>query len=168
MDGLTGLWNRTYLREALGRAVADLRRHGRSFAVLMVDVDHFKACNDTHGHPFGDRVLQSIAEALQSSVREQDAVCRYGGDEFAVLLTDARAQDGERTAHRIHAALSRMLLAHEGVPVQVTVSIGICGVGGYEEADDPAEAVLEAADRALYKAKVGGRNRSCVAVPPPD
>jgi len=163
LDGLTGLWNRSYLDDALTRAVATHRRHGRPFCLAMVDVDHFKRLNDTHGHPFGDRVLQEIARALQAAVREADIVCRYGGEEFALLLADARRGEGEAACRRVHEHLARMRLHSGRERVSVTASVGLASSVGNLVAADPCAAILEAADRALYAAKAGGRNQTRVA-----
>jgi diguanylate cyclase (GGDEF)-like protein len=146
IDGLTGLWNRAYFDQRLPAEVALSERSGRPLACLMVDIDRFKQVNDRHGHPFGDEVLREVARALGEGCRSHDVVCRYGGEEFAVLLPDTAPDQSAALAERLRASVAALVLKHGKEAVPVTCSIG-------------AGPNVDAADRALYDAKYGGRNR---------
>lgn len=161
-DPLTGLANRRRLMAELEREVQRSSRLGRRFAVAMLDVDHFKHFNDTYGHQAGDELLKRLARALQDLVREVDTAARYGGEEFLVVLTETPAGAAERVAERMRVRLAEEQFAPPGgaTPVGATVSIGL--------AEFPAdgaspEALIAAADQALYRAKAGGRNRVILA-----
>ena len=158
IDGLTGLWNRTYLDSRLEAEVAHARRTSRSVSCIMLDVDHFKSINDRYGHPFGDEVLRMIAVALGASCRSEDVVCRYGGEEFAVLLPNTNAAAASELAERLRRAIEGEAMKFKGQVVKVTSSFGVS-----ELSDDTATRVIECADKALYEAKQSGRNRVCVA-----
>ena len=160
-DSLTGLYSRRFFEEAL-RVEAERAARGRTgLAVLITDVDHFKAINDTHGHPAGDRVLRELASRLRDGCRPGDVLARYGGEEFAVLLPDTDAGRAVEVAERIRAHVAAApLWADNERPLAVTVSIGVASLSG-DSADLPA--VVQAADRALYAAKSAGRNRVTAA-----
>lgn len=147
-DGLTGLHNHRHFQERLRRDLEIARRAGRPLSIVMFDVDHFKAYNDTYGHPAGDEVLRRVAEALRHEARAADLVARYGGEEFVVAMPDADRDAAHAAAERIR----RHVLA-EGV---VTISGGIAT---FPADGDDAEALIERADRALYRAKREGRDR---------
>ncbi len=150
-DELTGLPNKRALRDRLAILAREGRR-GRKFATVVVDVDHFKAVNDTHGHPVGDAVLRHIGQTLRAQVRSTDFVARYGGEEFVVLYTDVDEAVAAALAEHLREAI-----ASSGGPVRVTASFGVCGNAG-ELAGD-GEAMIALADQALYRAKRAGRNR---------
>ena len=157
-DFLTDLPNSVLLDDRMTQAIALARRHGKQIAVLFVDLDHFKAINDSLGHAAGDKLLQSVALRLKACVRSSDAVSRKGGDEFVVLLSEiARAKDAARSAGKIIAA---MAAAHQiaGQELLVTASIGI-SIYPLDGADP--EILLRAADAAMYRAKKNGRNQYC-------
>ncbi|UUX96882.1 diguanylate cyclase [Aquabacterium sp. J223] len=150
-DALTGLFNRRLLDERLAAELARHRRSGRPLAVVLADIDHFKAVNDGHGHAEGDRVLRDVARCLQGTVRGTDIVGRYGGEEFLLLLPDTPAEGALAACEKLRAVVA----ACPGA-VRVTISLGIA----VPAADWPdAAAVLAAADAALYRAKAEGRNR---------
>jgi diguanylate cyclase (GGDEF)-like protein len=161
-DPLTNLYNRRQLEEGLHREILRARRVGASVGVMAIDIDHFKKINDTLGHEAGDCVLRKIAEELIGSVREEDIACRAGGEEFVIILPGTG-----RTALRARAeALRRMI---EGVRIspgagnlKLTVSIGLAGLPSH---GDTVQALLRAADVALYKAKAAGRNRVMMCDP---
>jgi len=162
-DPLTGLPNRRLLLDRLHQALAASRRGARQGAVLFIDLDNFKSLNDTLGHGMGDRMLQAVAKRLQASLRAEDTVARWGGDEFVVLLQDL-GQDARRAALHAEAA-GEKLLRVLGQPYHLddsahhsTPSIGIVMWG---EAESSAEELLKHADHALYQAKAAGRNRLC-------
>ena len=153
-DGLTRLPNHTAWLEAVEREFARSKREGRSMAVLMIDLDHFKAVNDQHGHQAGDEVLRGVAEAVRESLRQHDIPGRYGGEEFGVLLPGSDAASAEAIAERIRRKIEWASFAGE---LKVTASIGCAAI----HANDLSPASLIArADRALYEAKAAGRNRA--------
>ena len=160
-DALTGLLNRRYLDEYLPRELARSLRSGEPFAVLMFDLDHFKAFNDNFGHEAGDRVLQELATLLHTMTRSGDIACRYGGEEFVLIMHRSTIESARRRAEDIRAAVSALDLVHRGRPLgHLTVSIGLAAFPG---CGNDAEALLRAADTALYAAKHAGRNRVEVA-----
>ena len=160
-DALTGLYNRRYLEEGLVRELARCMRRQLPLAVLMLDLDHFKAFNDTYGHAGGDLVLATFGKLLEASCRTEDIPCRFGGEEFALVLPEASAQVALLRAQQIRDALAIQALSHMGRELgHVTVSIGVAAwpVNGRTPAD-----LLQAADAALYRAKHAGRDRAEMA-----
>ncbi len=151
-DGLTGLVN----RRSFENRVRSLRSSGRAFSVVLADLDRFKTLNDTYGHEAGDRALRMFAEVLRSEVREEDLACRYGGEEFAVLLPGAETAEAIEAMQRVRAELRRMSRA--GDTPAVTASFGIAHS---DDADDLDDLVLRA-DRALFAAKDAGRDCVCI------
>ena len=166
-DPLTGLFNRRYLDQALALETTRQRRGKRPFSLVMVDVDHFKHYNDSHGHPKGDVLLRELAALLTQNVRASDIVCRVGGEEFVVVLIDAELPTAFAAAEKLRAAVAAHPFAHAGdQPLgKLTVSAGVASWPKHGiEPDD----VLEAADRALYKSKGAGRDRVTAAAAPGD
>jgi diguanylate cyclase (GGDEF)-like protein len=159
VDALTRLLNRHRLDEDLADECRRSARYGRPLSVVMMDVDHFKAFNDAHGHPAGDVVLQSVAEVLRLNVRATDSAYRYGGEEFLVLLRETDEVGASLLAERLRAALERTLARQRGGQ-GVTASFGVAQYGATRALPGP---LVEAADRALYRAKREGRNRVVVA-----
>jgi diguanylate cyclase (GGDEF)-like protein len=160
-DPLTGLHNRRYLDESLPREVTRCLRRQQPLAVLMLDVDHFKSFNDTHGHAAGDALLTGIAQTLQANTRGEDLVCRYGGEEFTVVLVDAPRDCAVRRAEDIRNALGAVTVQHLRQTLGPrTVSIGLSMLP--DDGQTP-EMLLRHADAALYRAKHAGRNRVIVA-----
>jgi len=160
-DGLTGVDNRKRLADVLAAQFARFRRNGRPFAVLMVDIDRFKAINDTWGHAAGDDVLVRTAAILREAVRAVDFVARYGGEEFVVVLVETATAGARDVAERIRSAIESGPITGGDARIAVTVSIGVTHS---REDDDGPEAVLRRADVALYKAKRAGRNQVTDAV----
>ena len=154
-DALTGLMNRRAFTDRLDAAFAACRRGAAGFAVLYFDLDHFKDANDTLGHPIGDRLLQQVAERVLGTVRQSDAVARFGGDEFAVLQSDVSSVTPDAVARKINQILARPFLI-DGNEVRITASIGIALYG--PEVASP-DALMVHADLALYRAKEDGRDR---------
>ena len=155
-DPLTGLPNRQLLLDRLRHQIAASRRTNQPFAVLFIDVDRFKAINDAHGHPAGDRLLQAIAGRLTSALREVDTVARLGGDEFVVLATDIRhASDVVAVADKLRHAMEGPI-SIEGSDVRVTLSLG---ASIYPDDGGDADTLLRVSDGALYRAKEEGRDR---------
>jgi diguanylate cyclase (GGDEF)-like protein len=163
-DRLTGLFNRRYLDETLALELARVKRADQTTSAIMLDIDHFKAFNDRHGHDAGDAVLRAVAGALKSVTRGGDIVCRYGGEEFCVLMPGAPLEQARARADAIRQAVERIKIEHNGVTLgPVTVSAGIAAWPSHGET---MEAVLQRADAALYEAKREGRNRALVAAAP--
>jgi diguanylate cyclase (GGDEF)-like protein len=158
-DGVTGLYTHRYFQERLSEEVRWAERYGRPLALVMVDTDHFKKFNDTLGHPEGDKLLKEISALLRSYTRESDLVCRYGGDEFSLILKDTDKESALKTAERIRDAFQ---LRFGKLPVKVTSSIGVATFPG--DARTKTELVA-GADAALYRSKQGGRNRVSGASP---
>ncbi len=155
-DVLTGLNNRRHLMETLEQEAGRSRRRGGGFAILMIDVDHFKKFNDTFGHLAGDNVLIKLASILQESARDIDSAARYGGEEFVVMLPDTSLKDAAQVAERIRTRLTTEHFGTDDAYVTVTLSIG---VAEFPQDGDSPEAVLAKADSALYHAKRRGRDR---------
>jgi two-component system cell cycle response regulator len=156
-DQLTGLHNRRYMTGQLGALVARATRGGDPVSALMIDIDHFKKINDGFGHDIGDEVLREFAVRLASNVRAIDLPCRYGGEEFMVIMPDTGLEDAGRIAERIrrHVAGSPFRVPGGSEPLSVTISIGVATTTG---AGDTAEALLKRSDEAVYAAKAAGRN----------
>jgi diguanylate cyclase (GGDEF)-like protein/PAS domain S-box-containing protein len=160
-DPLTGLFNRRHLQEALFRELARCKRERAPAALLMVDVDHFKRCNDRYGHPAGDAVLQAVAKVLEAHVRQGELACRFGGEEFAVLLPGCDLDGGLRVGARILEGVRALVPVHENRPLdRVTVSLGLAV---FPQDGSTPQSLVEAADAALYAAKEEGRDRLAVA-----
>jgi diguanylate cyclase (GGDEF)-like protein len=156
-DGLTGALNRRSFDESLGQEFARARRHGHHLGLVMLDIDHFKGINDTYGHPGGDTVLRLFAETVASTLREGDALFRYGGEEFAALLPHADAKGALAAATRMVARVAQTPVMVHGRPVAITTSAGVVSLGSANRAGADLTA---AADSALYEAKKQGRNRA--------
>ncbi len=154
IDGLTGLWNRRYLDAQMTVELAASRRTGEPLACIMADVDHFKSINDRFGHGFGDQVLHRIASMLTDQCRPKDIVCRYGGEEFAILLPQTSAADAVDVAERLRHEVEQLVFTYGDKPIPVTCSFGVAYLR-----DQVPPTVLELADEALYQAKHSGRNR---------
>lgn len=159
IDGLTGLWNRAYFDEALIGDLKHAQRHGHWVGCLMTDVDRFKQVNDKYGHPFGDRVLQHIGHVLQQICRGGEVPCRYGGEEFALIVPRADLIGLRSLGERVRAAISAMTFQHRGGTVQVTASVGAAVILPSNDIDGSARQLVSAADDNLYLAKQAGRNR---------
>ncbi|MBI3405769.1 MAG: diguanylate cyclase [Acidobacteria bacterium] len=160
-DPLTGLFNRRYLEESLEREIRRAARKQSAMSVLMLDVDHFKRFNDTHGHDAGDQLLQSLAKLFQAHTRREDIACRYGGEEFTLVFPDAAIENAAQRAEQLRARASEMAVQHGGKPLgPVTLSLGAACFPAH---GTDVAALLHAADQALYRAKSGGRNRVVLA-----
>ncbi len=162
-DSLTGVYNRRYIDRRLLEEIARARRQNYQISFMYIDIDHFKRVNDTVGHQGGDEVLREVAARIKAELRLSDALARFGGEEFVVLLIDADLDSAAFVAERIRAGVAASLieLSH-GLQVSITASIGVASLG-QPEPDRPAEQVamelIAHADEALYQAKEGGRNR---------
>jgi two-component system cell cycle response regulator len=157
IDGLTGIRNRAALDEALVAAVSLFDRSGQPLCVLMLDIDHFKAVNDGSGHGVGDEVLRSVGGLIQRSCRPSDAACRFGGDEFGVVLVDTDEKGGMLVAERLLESIRELRVTTESGPLSITASAGLAPSGRQSGTFASAD-ILKAADDALYQAKSAGRN----------
>lgn len=157
-DSLTGLLNHSALKEQLNRELSRALRNREPLTLAMVDLDHFKRVNDTHGHPGGDRVLRSLARLLQQRLRKTDLIGRYGGEEFAVILPGTPLAQAQQVMENLRASFSAIHFPFEKEPRSLTLSCGLAAFPAFESASD----LTMAADQALYQAKAQGRN--CVRV----
>lgn len=157
-DPMTGLFNRGYFDTLLDFEIERARRYGRRFALVMVDADHFKRVNDTHGHPTGDSVLRALARALRLGVRQSDVVVRYGGEEFLLLLHETGDGSAYDKAESLRQTISKLILkpGSSGHSIKLTVS---AGVANYPDDGQTGRSLLTAADQRLLRAKQAGRNR---------
>jgi diguanylate cyclase (GGDEF)-like protein len=163
-DALTGLSNRRQFELALTSEIDRVARAGEPALMLMIDIDHFKRVNDTHGHPAGDLVLRSVAQALQECIRPMDTLARFGGEEFAMILPNCPPAFGLAVAERVRARVQRLPIAiAPGQQVTVTVSIGGAFAPLWVRSSAPLW--LERADQQLYRAKAEGRDRACLEQP---
>jgi two-component system, cell cycle response regulator len=162
LDGLTGLWNRGYLDQRVESELNIARRYGRPVSLILLDIDHFKQINDTHGHLFGDIVLQGAAECLPIYARRSDIVTRYGGEEFAVLLADTGLRAAAYVAERLRTAVEAKGFEKRSELIHVTVSLGVACTHTMT-VDLTRENLLGEADKALYASKEGGRNQTHVS-----
>jgi len=160
-DPLTGLGNRRHFRTVLSREIEIVARSGNSALLLMMDIDHFKKVNDTHGHLAGDKVLQAVGRCIASCVRPQDTVARYGGEEFAIVMPDCQAAYGETVAERIRQSIAALSIPVSPLlNLQITTSVG--GAFAPVWVRSTADLWIERADTQLYLAKAQGRNRVCI------
>jgi two-component system, cell cycle response regulator len=160
-DALTGTLNRRRFAEVLRHELASAQRYKYPLSLMLFDVDHFKAVNDSQGHASGDEALRNVAQIIGSSIREVDTCARYGGDEFVVLLPHTQGENATVVAERIRGSLARARASWQGAACNLSLSVGIASSEDASLAN-PDE-LLEAADRALYDAKQQGRDRAVVA-----
>lgn len=159
-DALTGLYNRHYLSATMERELARCRREGLPVSVLLIDIDHFKQVNDRHGHQAGDEALRQLANMLRAHARAADIVCRYGGEEFLLVLPGMAKETACERAEAYRAEFARTTLSHGATPIRCTLSIGVSVVP--EHGATPEEVIAQA-DEALYRAKAQGRDQVMVA-----
>ena len=163
-DPLTGLSNRRQFELALASEIDRVARAGEPALVLMIDIDHFKKINDTHGHPAGDLVLKAVAQALHECIRPMDTLARFGGEEFAMILPNCPPSFGLAVAERVRLKVqSRVVTIAPGQQVSVTVSLG--GAFAPQWVRSSAPLWIDRADQQLYRAKSEGRNRACLEQP---
>jgi two-component system cell cycle response regulator len=156
-DGLTATFNKRYLLDALQRSIQECERKLRPLALLMLDVDHFKAVNDTHGHLAGDEVLLGLCQRLRDSLRRDEILARYGGEEFALLVPETTIDDARSLAERLRKCIEAAPLETSQGAISITASIGVAGLKGGTSLT-PTDFIAEA-DKNLYAAKTSGRNR---------
>jgi len=161
IDGLTGLYNRAFFDARIKEEMERARRYRHSLALVIFDVDRFKRLNDTYGHSFGDVVLAEVAETARLIARQTDVVARYGGEEFVITLPEQNLDGAAQMAERVREGIEELQLRHNGEKITVTASFGVASTieVGYESIPE----LVNTADRMLYAAKEGGRNRVCIA-----
>jgi diguanylate cyclase (GGDEF)-like protein len=156
-DPLTGLPNRREFNDRLEERMSAWKRRNEVFSLLMLDVDHFKALNDQHGHLAGDQVLATIARVLRGAVRREDIVARFGGEEFAILLPNTSLEQAMLVAEKVREAVANSVVTHNDKAILVTASGGLAAI----DVNDTPQSLIQKADAALYAAKASGRNRTC-------
>ena len=159
LDGLTGIFNRRFFELRIMEEIERARRYGTGMSVIMADIDHFKRLNDEFGHLLGDEVLRQVSSVFHEQVRKIDVVCRYGGEEFAILLTQTNAEQALIVAEKLRKIVQGWQFP--GVPRTVTIS---AGVSAYPDHGTTRDDLMRAADSGLYAAKQAGRNRAFLAV----
>jgi len=157
-DQLTGLHNRRYMSRHLDNLLAQARKSGKPLAFLIMDIDFFKLVNDTHGHDIGDEVLCEFAKRIAANVRGIDLACRYGGEEFVVVMPDTDVAYAYSVAERLRKSIETTPIEISRAPGKLSITISI-GIAESENDNDSAEDLLYRADQALYRAKKTGRNR---------
>jgi two-component system cell cycle response regulator len=160
-DALTGIWNRGTILETLDREIIRSQREGVSLGVLMGDLDHFKSVNDTYGHLTGDEVLREATARIQAGVRSYDAVGRFGGEEFLILLPGCDAAATADKAEQLRATIGKQPMETTTGPLRITISVGAVATANWP--NESANQVLLMVDAALYRAKEEGRNRVAMA-----
>ena len=158
-DALTGLYNRRYLEDALERELSSAAETHQPLSLLMLDIDHFKEFNDSHGHIAGDTLLQALGNLLNGSIHNREFACRYGGEEFAVVIPDTQIEEAVHLAEHLRQSLEQTAITHRGTHLQATLSIG---VANYPTQASNSLDLLNCADQALYTAKRNGRNQIVV------
>ncbi len=161
-DALTGIFNRRYFEQRFNREFHRAVRYRRMLSLLMIDIDYFKKYNDTHGHQMGDVVLKQTASLLERNLRKSDILCRYGGEEFVVLLPEIDLANARVVAEKLRRVVYHMPFEREEVLPEKHLTISV-GVGSFPQTAMDAEDLLRCADRALYQAKQKGRNRVVLA-----
>jgi diguanylate cyclase (GGDEF)-like protein len=162
LDPLTGIPNRRYAMDRIQQEWSAAERGARPLACMLIDVDHFKRINDTHGHDVGDLVLERVADTLKHSARTQDVICRIGGEEFLVVCPDTDASAASQCAERLRQAISAMRIALGSTTLTLTISVGVAAMDAGMSTPD---SMIKASDQAVYAAKQAGRNRICVYRP---
>jgi diguanylate cyclase (GGDEF)-like protein/PAS domain S-box-containing protein len=161
-DPLTNLFNRRFLEESLALQINKARRNGRPIGVIMVDIDRFKLFNDNYGHAAGDAMLSALGKSLKASVRSSDIACRYGGEEFILILPDATAPEAAKRAEAVCGHVRNLNITYENKSLSVTISVG---VAAFPEHGGSVDAVIRCADDALYEAKKTGRDKVVIFTP---
>jgi len=166
VDGLTGLANKRHFLEFLDREVAAAARYGHPISLIMIDLDHFKRVNDTHGHLVGDLVLKELSARIKSRVRREDLAARYGGEEFAIILTHTEEAGARAFAEAVRGLVRATPFSFDGVSIGCTVSLGVASLASLEQPTSPTELrsvritdLIKIADERLYQAKESGRDK---------
>ena len=156
-DGLTELYNHRYFQDQMRMNIANAQRYNTEFSMIIIDIDHFKSFNDTYGHQAGDAVLKQVAQTLKTNSRSTDIVCRYGGEEMSIILTNTDKEEAILKAQRVCKAVAdRTFKLSATQSVNVTISVG---VATFPENGETPQQIIEYADQGLYYAKEHGRNQ---------
>lgn len=158
-DNLTRMPNRQAFDVVAGTYLNDARRNQEPLSMLMLDIDHFKSINDLHGHLAGDQVLIAVAECLRANLREVDFICRWGGEEFLILLKNCDAENALQVSEKLRLAIDVLVIEYRKELLHVTASLGV----SQWKPEEPVDALIERTDTVLFQAKYAGRNRSLVA-----
>ncbi len=158
IDGLSELYNRAYFDQRFKNEYDRLIRHDQALSIAMIDIDHFKSINDTYGHPAGDSVISGVSKLIMREIRSIDTACRYGGEEFSIIMPETDPEQALKLCERIRAKCEQLTWSRHPSR-SVTISIGVVGITPGEQVNATPEAWVEIADRNLYDAKQGGRNR---------
>ena len=169
IDDTTGIHNKRYLQVRLREEFARARRHGFSLSTVFIDLDDFKSINDTYGHIIGDRILKEVASVLKSLCRSEDALVRFGGEEFVILMSDTSCHEAVALAERIRKAIAGRRFSSEKTAISLSVSIGVSTLadGDFNYVINPDELIC-IADKAMYMAKDKGKNTTCYLPPFPE
>jgi diguanylate cyclase (GGDEF)-like protein len=162
VDDLTGLYNFRYFSRKLKTEVMRAKRYRLPLSIIMIDIDWFKRCNDTYGHLFGNRVLQGLASGINECIREVDVACRYGGEEFAVILPQTQKADAQMIGERIRRRVESGEFRTDGEDAQVKITVS-SGVASYPENGETSKELIAKVDQAMYLAKGKGKNLVCTA-----
>jgi diguanylate cyclase (GGDEF)-like protein len=163
-DPLTGVYNRRFFHEVLNRESKRANRHHHPLSLIIMDIDHFKVINDSFGHLSGDQVLKQIGGITRESIRDIDTVCRYGGEEFTIILPQTGLEAASQIAERLRTNIAKFPFpVGKENPLMVTASLGVACWHGNGCLSGQGTELIQAADRALYAAKDAGRNRTCTA-----
>jgi two-component system cell cycle response regulator len=160
-DGLTGLWNRKRMYRILEKEINRAQRLCHSLAIIMIDIDHFKGINDTYGHQSGDAILQEVPSILKRNIRNYDEICRYGGDEFLLILPNCCPDETKSIAERLRLVVSDKKINTNNTALNITISLGGVSTGDKYQGFTP-QSMISASDEALLQAKNKGRNRVVV------
>jgi diguanylate cyclase (GGDEF)-like protein len=159
------VYNRRFLDETLQTAIKQAMNENLPLSIVMLDIDHFKEINDIYGHKAGDLILQELANKTQTAIRDGDLVCRFGGDEFVIILPNVSKKVANQRAEQVRKNIEEILVDYKSIQLKVTSSMGIAV---YPEHGSNADLLLRAADKALYAAKLAGRNRVTIFDPDGD
>lgn len=162
VDSLTGVFNHQYFQEILKAEIERAKKYNRQLSLIMIDVDNFKIYNDKNGHPMGDFVLKKIVWLIKNTVRESDFVARYGGEEFCVILPDTSLAGAAATSERLRNAVLAAQFDNEEILPQKKITISL-GIASCPQHALTREELIEKADKALYKAKTSGKNKTCLS-----
>lgn len=165
-DELTGLYNHRHLLRQLSAELSRTRRYGRPLTLAMIDIDHFKQYNDTHGHLIGNEILRTLGDLIRKNIREIDIPARYGGEEFLIIMPETNRVKGRLIAERLRKAIEEYPFKKIGRPPGEAVTISI-GIASYPQNALSTHDLIETADRALYHAKAAGRNRVSISAARP-
>lgn len=161
LDPLTGIYNRRFMEETLAREIRRAERNQHEVGLLMFDLDHFKKFNDTFGHEAGDALLRELGQLLKTNIRGSDVACRFGGEEFVLILPETTVEDAQQRAEELRKKIHQLTVIHRGQALGIiTASLG---VGAYPKHALTGEGLIQIADKALYQAKAEGRDRVAIA-----